>query len=581
MPNCVSGKTTIERLPSVKVRLFCIALIAIFVSGCGTLQSRAVRQHPNTQQQTAKTRQPLPMKESVVTASGKNTSSNRRITLPAPARTQVAAKPSPKRKGETKQPLAVSLQDALKANAIPLKEAQYQSKYATVWEHLSANLEFTSLTDRKEVEAVEDWYAKHSYYLNKIGGRAGRYLYHILDRAQAKGLPADLALVPLIESAFDPFAYSHGQASGLWQFVPITAKHVGLKQDWWYDERRDVIASTDAALDYLASLNKRFDGDWLLTLAAYNSGAGTVNRAIKKNRKKGRSTDFWSLNLPKETKSYIPKLLAMVSMFRNPAAYNISLPKVPDGPRFSVVDTGGQIDLKQAAKLAGISVDELYHLNPGMNRGITPPDGPHRLLIPMENAGRFKTRLASIAKEDRVRWQRYKVKSGDNLSKIAKLYHTSQQALRTTNNLQGDMLKIGQELLIPDSNDTTVYAINRGAGKQQNRLVYKVLPGDTLGHIALRYEVSVKDLRRWNKLGRDGVIKVGQKLEIWAEQPAQDGVVRKVGYRVRSGDSLSAIASRFSVKVSDIVQWNSINPGNYLKPGQSLTLFVDVTRAGL
>ena len=456
-------------------------------------------------------------------------------------------------------------------------------QYHDVWERIAANLSFTDMTRHAQVEKLESWYAKHGHYMTKVTDRAGHYIYHIIEELEARDMPVDLALLPFVESAYDPFAYSHGRAAGLWQFIPNTAKYVGIEQNWWYDGRRDVLVATDAALEYLSTLNRRFDGDWMLTLAAYNAGAGTVNKAIRRNKRKGRPTDFWSLDLPRETERYVPKLLALVKIFRNPASYNITLPHVDDAPRFTKIDTGGQIDLAKAANLAGISVEELYRYNPGFNRWVTAPDGPHYLLIPRDSAEQFTTRLSALPEKQRVHWTRYKVAKGDNLISIAKRHHVDIASIRRFNELNSDMLRIGQELLIPGgSQPAPLDNLNRGiasSGQQQRK--YTIRRGDTLSGIAKTHSVTVNQLIRWNRLDQGALIKPGQQLSIWTNSSSANGIVRKVGYKVRSGDSLSAIASRFKLKVADILEWNGIGRSSYLQPGQSLTLYVDVTRADL
>lgn len=455
-----------------------------------------------------------------------------------------------------------------------------------LWTRLAQNLSFGDLTKQEAVEEREEWYAEHAYYLAKISKRASRYIYYILENLESRGMPADLALLPFVESAYDPFAYSHGRASGLWQFVPNTAKHLGIEQNWWYDGRRDVITATDSALDYLSDLNRRFDGDWLLTLAAYNAGAGTVNKAINKNTKKGLPTDFWSLKLPKETENYIPKMLALVKIFQNPASYNLTLPTLANSEHFVAVDTGSQIDLAQAAKLAEVSVDELYRLNPGFNRWVTAPDGPHRLLIPKTKSKVFKQRLSKVEPRDRVRWQRYTVQRGDNLIGISREHHVDVATLKASNQLDKDLLKVGQVLLIPDAGNgiSPMRGLNRGqAVNEASRLQHVVSSGDTISGIASKYGVKSAQVNTWNKLASNATIRPGQKLVIWgkAANTSKQGIIRKVGYKVRSGDSLSLIASRFNLRIRDIAEWNSIKTSQYLRPGQSLTLYVDITHADL
>lgn len=475
----------------------------------------------------------------------------------------------------------------LEQHLLPPAEAQATAEaphYNDIWGRIADQLRFEALARHHKVDTLEDWYTEHSHYMAKVSARAGHYIYHVVEQLEARDLPVDLALLPFVESAYDPFAYSHGRAAGLWQFIPNTAKYVGIEQNWWYDGRRDVLVATEAALDYLTMLNKRFDGDWMLTLAAYNAGAGTVNRAIRRNKKQGKATDFWSLKLPKETQRYVPKLLALVKIFKSPASHNLSLPAVANAPQFVKVDIGSQIDLAKAAELAGISVEELYRYNPGFNRWVTAPDGPHHLLIPASRAKHFRAQLAALPEAQRISWQRYRVARGDTLIGVARRHHIDTATIRRFNKLDGDMLKIGQVLLIPGSSQaTTGPSLDRGvAARGSHKSFYTVRAGDTLSQIANRHSVSTKQLIRWNRLESSHLIKPGQRLAIWKQAPsAANGIVRKVGYKVRSGDSLSRIASRFKLTVADIMEWNALGRSNYLRPGQSLTLYVDVTRADL
>lgn len=459
---------------------------------------------------------------------------------------------------------------------------------------------FTLSTEHHaRIGKFENWYAKHQGYINRVTKRSRPYWRHIVHRMQEENMPLELALLPVLETAFDPFAYSHARASGMWQFLSGTASDYGLEQNWWYDGRRDVVASTDAAILYLKHLHKIFDGDWLLALAAYNTGQGNLNKAIRRNRKAGKPTDFWSLKLPRETRAYVPQLLALSHIIADPEKYNITLPALSDAPYFARVDTLSQIDLAQAATLAGISIDELYLLNPGFNRWATDPKGPHRLFIPIDRVQQFNTGLQAIPADERIRWERYKIKRGDSLIRIAKKYNTSVESLKITNQLKSSRIRAGKTLLIPIAsapNSHYVYSIperirqrqsqSKGA-KGSRRIDYVVKSGDSFWRIARQHKVSVKSLTRWNSMSPKDTLKPGRKLVIWskgspqaaAPNRASNGVVRQLSYKVRRGDSLARIASKFKVRISDITRWNSVSEKGYIHPGQLLKLFVDVTQA--
>ena len=448
--------------------------------------------------------------------------------------------------------------------------------------------------DRRAVQQQLDWYVRHPAYITRVFTRAKRFLPYIVDEAESRGMPLEVALLPVVESAFDPFAYSHGRAAGLWQIIPGTGKRFGLKQNWWYDGRRDPVAATHAALDYLEYLYKLLDEDWLLAVAAYNSGEGNVKRAQRKNLNRSRDTDFWSLSLPKETEAYVPKLLAIRAVVADPESLGLTLPAIEDTPYFEEVATDAQIDLALAADLAGLDIDELYALNAGFNRWATDPDGPHRLMVPVDAAPVLAQALADLPDRDRVKWVRYKVKNGDVLSNIARKNGTTVELLRQVNDLNGSMIRAGKYLMIPtatrsldsytksaDSRLSSTMSRPRGVSKAQ----HVVKSGESFWSIGKKYGVSTRDLAKWNGMAPGDTLSVGRKLVIWTDGTvAQVGSspsdqVRKVTYTVRKGDSLARISSRFRVSVGEIQKWNAgtLAKSKYLQPGQKLVMYVDVT----
>ena len=465
--------------------------------------------------------------------------------------------------------------------------------------------------DDPAVKRERDWYAKHPDYLTRVFDRAERYLFHIANALEERGMPADLALLPVVESAFDPFAYSHGRAAGLWQIIPGTGRRLGLEQDWWFDARRDVLESTRAALDYLQQLHEQFNGDWLLAVAGYNSGEGNVARALERARQQGQGTDFWSIKryLPAETRTYVPRLLALRELVANPEEHGITLPKIANAPYFEVVEIEGQIDMALAAELAGVDTETLYALNPGVNRWATDPEGPHRLLVPVAQADQFKTSLASLDERERVRWSRHLVQQGDTLGGLAQRYHTTPEVLREVNGLRGNTIRAGTYLMVPHAMKSlpsyTLSADARAARtvsaqRAGERRVHVVQKGETLWSIAQAYGVSVRSLASWNAMAPGDVLNVGRELVVWQQTgPTQTTAaaegstaartnvaattegnprIRRVSYVVRRGDSLYSIARRFRVTVDDIAQWNGVDTDRYLQPGQRLVMYVDVTK---
>lgn len=463
-----------------------------------------------------------------------------------------------------------------------------------LWDRLRQGFALDLDVDNQRIRVQRDWYSRNQAYLDRVATRAERYLHFITAEAEARGVPAELALLPIVESAFDPFAYSHGRAAGPWQFIPSTGEHFGLEQNFWYDGRRDIVASTRAAFEYLERLAERFDGDWLLALASYNAGAGTVARAIRRNERLGRPTDFWHLNLPRETRAYVPKLLAIAQIVKDPAAHDMALQPIADEPYFEAVATGGQIDLAQAAELAGISLEELYLLNPAYNRWATRPQGDDHILVPVNHAGQLHAALEKVPADQRLTWTEYRIRRGDSLNSIAGRFHTTPGVLRGMNRLRGNTIIAGDTLLVPQPSrnaESYSHSEEQRLARSQSRAVagrqkvdYRVRRGDTLWEIARAHQVGVRELAGWNNMAPGDPLRVNQKLVIWSRnavssQPAHPDMIRKVRYAVRRGDSLYRIANRFNVSINEIQNWNGIDRGNYLHPGQRLTLYVDIRNA--
>jgi membrane-bound lytic murein transglycosylase D len=448
------------------------------------------------------------------------------------------------------------------------------------------------------IEREIKWYASHPAHISRIQERAAPLIHFILEEAEKRNMPTEVVLLPVVESAFQPFAYSPGRAAGLWQFIPSTGRHYGLKQNWWYDGRRDIIASTHAALDFLQHLARTFDGDWELALAAYNSGSGTVSRSIRKNRKKGKETNFWSLKLPKETQDYVPRLLAISKIIENPSIYGITLDPIPNRPQIGTVDIGGQLDLALAAEMAEMSIKEIYRFNPAYNRWATAPDGPHRLMLPLEKIPTFQVALERLAPSQRVRWKRYKIKEGDSLGVIAREHNTTLSLLKKINKIKGNQIRAGKHLLIPvSSKGRHHYAYSATQRKQRikntprkgNRLTHTVEHGDSLWDIARAHKVNHRKLAKWNGMAPGDTLHLGQELVIWSKSKTVQSSIQipnidqtpfnsqsTISYRVRKGDSLARIAQRFNVRVTDLRRWNRL-PSKYLQPGQRIKLHVDIT----
>lgn len=445
------------------------------------------------------------------------------------------------------------------------------------------------------IDREEAWYANHPDYLDRTLRRGERYLYYIVSELEARKMPLELALLPVVESAFVPTARSSAAAAGLWQFIPSTGVRFGLRQNNYYDGRRDVAESTRAALDYLQFLAQEFNGDWYLAIAAYNCGEQNVARAIERNRTKGLPTDFFSLDLPRETEAYVPKLLAMRRIVENPARYGLEFGSLENQPYFVKVDVGGQIDLAVAAELAGMTQEDFLAINPGFKRRVTDPNGPHELLIPVDNEQLFVQRLASLPPEKRVPVVYYHVRKGDTLNKIALRYGLSVAELRAANNLHAKTVKPGQELIVRGAGiDTNLAAAEARANQRAGRIpsnktkIHTVRRGETLWSIAQQYDIEPAALASANGV-KHNAIKVGQKLRlpVSAETTAEprDNARSKTSkaiaanqeliYTVRRGDTLNRIAAQFKVDIKQLMNWNKLESADDLRPGQRLTVMVD------
>ncbi len=446
-----------------------------------------------------------------------------------------------------------------------------------LWQRLRDGFALTPESLPASVTKQRDWYLRNPSYLKTVFGRAEPFIFYVTEQLAAAGMPLELALLPIVESTYDPLAYSHSHAVGLWQFIPSTGASLGLRRDRWYDGRRDVIDSTDAAITYLTRLHRRFDSDWLLALAAYNSGQGNVSKSIRRNRKANRGTDFWSIKLPRETRNYVPQLLALATLIRDPEKYNIELPAIANQPYFEIVEINSQIDLGSVVELSGIELADFTRLNPAFRRALTPPQTTHNLLLPVGTAQPLRDMLATTDPKTWVPHTEYAVTSGDTLSEIAARFDIPTAWLRERNSLKTDRLQINQVLLIPHSGSTGSYLTSSKPGAKEPNY-YTVRSGDSLWSIAKKFNTSIKRLRETNKLSSN-TLQVNDRLVVGSKAAeVKSEHVRKLSYRVRRGDSLSLIANRFDVAVSDITRWNKIGRSALLQPGQRLTLFINALK---
>ena len=452
-------------------------------------------------------------------------------------------------------------------------ENQLKETPIDIWERIRRELTIKIPDDQIAATSIyRERLYKNQSAVNRISKSGQRYLFHTLSRAQELDLPVELALLPFVESEFDPYAKSVDGATGIWQFMPATGKEWGLKSNWWYDGKKDVLASTEAALKFLSYLHQKFDEDWLLAMAAYNTGPSRVNRAIRKNKMQDKGIRFWDLDLPKETTAYVPKLLVLCELINNPKSFEVNLPSIANRPYFQRVKIPGQLDLMQAADLAGLKPETIYELNPGFNQWATDPSGPHYLLLPIGVSDRFITQLESLDENDLVRWDRYKIRRGDSLSRIALRYKIEVAVLKEINGMNDDLIIAGKEIMVPRG--------SAWADKQSPReQLYIVLKGDTLWNISRKFKVSIEDLVLWNELNLEKPLQINQEIKIFSryERIRQDlpsRELRTMLYPVKSGDTISRIASKFEISPQKIQEWNEIEDVSKIFPGQVLKLFL-------
>lgn len=454
------------------------------------------------------------------------------------------------------------------------------AQYADLFDRIRDGFELPT-SDKPAIVRQFNWYAANPDYLQRAFGRADLYLYYIVTQLQARHMPLELSLLPVIESAYQPFAYSRARALGLWQFVDGTAKEYGLKEDWWYDGRRDVVASTKAALDFLQALHQQF-GDWLLAVAAYNCGPAAVQRAIRVNQARHRPTDFWHLRLPRETEAYVPKLLAMKALVTDPARYGLDFSPIPNQSYFTQVPISGQINLQVAAKIAGITTKEIYQLNPAFHRWASDPTGPFYLLLPVDAAPVFEQNVADLTPEQRMGVEHYVVRRGDSVYSIAKRFKTNAAILRRINALAPKPLSVGDDIevpatryVLPEKVRLAAARVDRLARWRGNVQFQIVRRGDSLWRIAHRYGTTVGAIARMNGISPHEILRPGEKLRLYARAPvARHGELRFEV--VRRGDSLWTIARRHGMSVRKLAALNGLSHDEVLHPGERLRLYTRV-----
>jgi membrane-bound lytic murein transglycosylase D len=462
-----------------------------------------------------------------------------------------------------------------------------------VWDRIRLTMAMP-IPDQRLVNQYRDWFISNPQHLALISQRARPFMYLIVQELEQRDLPIELALLPIVESSFNPLAYSSANASGLWQFTSPMASHFGLDMNWWYDGRRDVPAATTAALDMLEYLYKKTD-NWLYALAAYNAGEGRLRNAIRYNEARGLQTDFWSLNLPTETEQYVPQFLALADVIKNADEYGINLNRIPNKPLVEIINVGSQIDLAVAADLANMPIERLQKLNPGFNRWSTSPYGPHQLIVPVSKASDFKQALADTDLSDRVKWFKYQIKAGDNISAIAKRHQTSVSMIKSMNDIRGDRIIAGKFLYMPDVaihtaanrkgaagiNTVLDSALNAGLEAQkrpQAPALAQAMPNKSLKQYPPTASVATELTPALSaRLTPDIASNVAALLVV--PVLAQHGVSQapnkskyNIEHKVKYADTLWSIAKVYKVSVEQITRWNKMSDSHKLSEGKILKI---------
>ena len=456
-------------------------------------------------------------------------------------------------------------------NEIP-KNTSYElvkkDSYINIWEYLQVNnkIKQSNYLDEqilsymnnhlRDLDKFEE-YLNDSYY----------FLYFVIKELEKNNLPIELSILPYIESNYDPFSISPSGAVGMWQFMPRTGRLYELNKSWWSEDRHDPFKSTEAAIGYLKYLYQRFDGDIYLSIAAYNAGPSLVDKRINQNKRKGEDIDFWSLNLPTQTKNYVPKYIALRELILNPEKYGITLPNIPYDSVVQKITIPGQVEILALSEYLEIKPELLYKLNAGYTKWASAPKDESIFFIPKEKYFLFSSEKNPFNKTNDINWISHTVNKGDNLWDLAIKYDTEVDVIKEVNYLNNDLLSINDNLLIP-----------LGKTKSNNFIPYEmyiVSEGDTLWSIAKKYNLNVNDLARMNSLNKNEYLQLGQQLSIGNKNIYRnmESKKRTILYSVKQGDNLFKISELFDVTISSIEEINKFsNPT--LMPGQIIKIVI-------
>ena len=450
---------------------------------------------------------------------------------------------------------------------IPVEPSPRIPKYENVWDRIkdTSSLDADNL-DEKTLAYVNQ-YLSNPAQLDILLEKGRYFIYFVLEELERYKLPPELALLPYIESNYDPFSISASGAMGIWQFMPATARIYDLKDTWWYEQRHDPLVSSKAAVRYLAYLHNRFKKNITYTLAAYNGGPTLLEKRIKLNKKAGKLTDFKNLKLPTQTQEYVPKFKAILAIVLNSEKYGIKLPDFPNKPVLGNIELDGQVEILAFSQFAGLKPEFVYKLNAGYTKWASPPGDKTIFNIPIELEEVLNLKKENFIQTNQINWVTHRVSKGDSLWKIAEEFDTEVGVLKKVNYLTSDILSLNQDLLIPLSND-----------QNQTFIPYQahiISEGDTLWNLGIQYNISPSEIAKSNGLRMDSPLRIGKELNIGNQNIHRtiNSKKRTILYSVKQGDSLYRIADIFNIEVSDIKKINSL-PNNEIKPGQVLKIII-------
>ena len=449
----------------------------------------------------------------------------------------------------------------------PIIAIKSDAIYESVWDRIALNSTIQNQVLDEETLQYLNAYLASPEQLKKLLVKGEYFIFFVLEQLEKYDLPPELALLPYIESNYDPFSISTSGAMGLWQFMPATARIYGLEDTWWYEQRHDPLISTKAAVRYLAYLHNRFGKDLTYTLSAYNGGPTLLEKQIKLNRRTGKAVDYKSLRLPKQTKAYVPKFKAIVELIINAKRYDIQLPKFPNRSVLGQIILDGQIEIFAFSEFSDLKPEFIYKLNAGFTKWASPPGKTTTFNIPIEFVELLNKKKGEFTQANQINWVTHKVSEGDSLWKIADQYDTEVLVLKTVNYLQSNLLNLNQQLLIPLSNS-----------RNQTFIPYQahiISEGDTLWSLGIKYGISPTEIAKNNGLKINSDLRIGKQLNIGNKNIYRtiNSKKRTILYSVKQGDSLYRIADIFNIQIKDIIELNSISD-NEIKPGQVLKIII-------